>query len=176
MQRKNRYLNFLAKFTRKVDNAICDNFFCYLIWKLSNFLNEKYLKKIIKKKKIISDFEYFNSVESNLFILILTMNDNKELQNSWLSIFKLQSKTPKHLAFLEDRVLINYKGVQRYGTHIKEVKDGYILYPILGIFNGIRLTNFDIHALNKRRKRIGLNSIEDYLQELYKSLKVFVKI
>ena len=177
MQIKHKYLNFLINLSAKVNTGYCNNFRCGLLWKLSNYLSYKFLFKLVGKIVPGSKSkDFFTKNEVNIWKLVIELNEEINLQNRWLTVFKLFGTDIKNLAYLEDRVLVNLAGNQRYGTQIKESNGIYELYPIVGISNGTRLNVFDLHALNQRRRSVELEPIENYLQKLYKTKKVFVQI
>jgi len=69
------------------------------------------------------------------------------------------------LAYLLDRVLINRQNPQHYGTQLVEIKDknlkrGYSLHP--------RKMEGSIRQVNRRRKKIGLGTVAQGIQDAYK--------
>lgn len=169
-------IKFLIWLDTKIRESNSESLIFHLMWKFSVSMNMHYLSKLKKNITNKKGKEFFKSNEDNIWLLVQHLDDFPLIQNQWLTIFKLFGSDLTNQAYLEDRVMVNLKGVQRYGTQIKENGDHYILYPILGMEHGVGINDIDIQDLNRRRKKMKLNPIEDYFDELYKTSKVFVKI
>lgn len=86
-------------------------------------------------------------------------------RKKYLSIMQTAVKQGKiskvYLAYFEDRTLIESGKKQKYGTQMKSVYKNDVsskpeLQPVV-----------DPQNLNKRRKKMGLNTIEEYLKESF---------
>ncbi len=146
---------------------------------LSDNLSERFLTKLEKRfsKNRKSCRYFFENFESNLWLLAYHLDKNPKLQNSFLSLFKLFGKNISNLAYLEDRVLINFKGIQKYGSQIRSGPNYFhYLYPVLGICEIGEMSSFDIRALNDRRRKVGLDSMENDCAELERIQGVFLDL
>ncbi len=62
----------------------------------------------------------------------------------------------RDVAYLEDRVIVNMTGYQKYGTQYTQECIGYVPRPIL-----------DMDKLNSLRKQMGLGTMEEGIKEMY---------
>jgi hypothetical protein len=86
-------------------------------------------------------------------------------RRKYLSIMRTAVKQGKiskvYLAYFEDRTLIESGKKQKYGTQVKSIyRNGMSSKPELQAVENPR-------NLNKRRKKMGLNTIEEYLKESF---------
>lgn len=61
------------------------------------------------------------------------------------------------IAYLEDRVRVNLKQNQLYGTQCNEIEGRFVPRPIE-----------DLQNVNKRRKAMGLGTLEEGIAHMYK--------
>ena len=67
---------------------------------------------------------------------------------------------PRHLAYLEDRILVREGRPQRYGTQLEKVGDGWKPVP-----------TDDPEGLDARRQSVGLEPISEYLDGARRALR-----
>lgn len=95
----------------------------------------------------------------NVALFLVIQHAPLEYQKKYLPHLRTAVKNkispPDHLALLEDRIAVEEKRPQIYGTQVEfsEATKTYKLYPV-----------FDEKNINTRRKSVGLNSIEEYLK------------
>ena len=118
-------------------------------------------------RSIIDSFGYPNSDiagtdgEFNFWLLIQHQDKHPTFQDSILSLMKIEVEkgkaTAQLYAYLIDRVKINKRQLQIYGTQMSfnDVKLTYELLPVI-----------EVEKLNERRKNIGLGSIENYIEQM----------
>jgi hypothetical protein len=91
----------------------------------------------------------------NAFIIL--QHSNIDFQKKYISLLRkaveANKASPIHLAYLEDRILQLENKPQIYGTQIDVSNNEPKPYPVIEPEN-----------LNKRRKSIGLEPIEEYLK------------
>jgi hypothetical protein len=129
---------------------------------INNEIIELQKKNTEELKKIIKQIGYPKTSivgkEASLYAWLIVQHSDFDLsfQEEVLNMLKLISETEntnKQIAYLEDRILINKHLPQIYGTQFK-IKNGIkIPHKITGIKN-----------VNKRRRKMGLNKLEDYLK------------
>ena len=93
----------------------------------------------------------------NFWLLVQHADHDISFQEEVLKSMKVEvekeNANNSNFAYLTDRVLKNKGEKQRYGTQLKYVKDFWIIpQPMIDSLN-----------VNERRKKIGLPTIEDYL-------------
>lgn len=130
--------------------------------------NHLHLKKIVKQYGFPS-FRFVGKSSSHNFWMMVQHSDfdvpfQKKVLRLMRKRLKEKDASAQDYAFLVDRVRVNTKRLQLYGTQIivVDVTKGYQLKPV--------------HApakLNARRKKIGLPSVEEYLE---KANKVFFEL
>jgi hypothetical protein len=102
------------------------------------------------------------NANSALFLVI--QHSNEYYMEKYLSIMKKAVKENKahkeQLALLIDRVEMNNKRPQIYGSQVVMINNKYEIYNTI-----------DIKKLDNRRKEMGLKPIEEYLIELNKMYK-----
>ena len=130
-------------------------------------LNKKHLKiidEILKeiREPRISILGYNGAL--TVWIVVQHADHDPSLQKYYLRLFKkLYEKDPddtykEGIAYLEDRILVKEKVQQLYGTQFKDSalsKNTLEPYPILNHL-----------GLEERRKKMGLQPMNDYIKEL----------
>lgn len=96
----------------------------------------------------------------NTQFLLVQHNNNLEVQKRYLPFIKKTVKkgkeSPSHMAFLEDRIAMNSHQPQTYGTQFKiDENNDYYVWPIK-----------NPETVNKRRIKIGLDTLEDYIKRV----------
>lgn len=147
-------------------------------WNISDYLSWRFLKKL--ECKLSKNQKWCKAMfilyENKIWLLAQHLDNHLQLQNKYLSLFKIFGIDKTYLAYLEDRVLINYKGIQKYGTQIRLGDNNFhYLHQIIGICEVGELSSIDIKALNQRRAKMDLDSIEIYADELQKINGIFLK-
>lgn len=103
-------------------------------------------------------------VEGLVWALVQHADQDRPFQTMAITLLRQrvhQGEAPgAHLAYLEDRVAVGSGQQQLYGTQA-EVK-GQCLVELLPVDS--------LPSVNKRRKAIGMDSIESYMAELRKAL------
>lgn len=125
------------------------------------------LKKIIQKHGFPTFDLVGKEMSNNFFTMVQHSDSDLKFQQSALKLIKKHVKTnqvnTRNFAYLTDRVNINLKKAQIYGTQIEYDKSG----------NAVPKTMQNPETVNERRKSVGLERIEDYLEkmsELHKKL------
>ena len=113
------------------------------------------VKQIIKKYGWLG-YDLIGYDASLTLFLVIQHSSIKE-QEEYLPFIKKavdQNKTfPEYLAAIRDRILVSHNCKQIYGTQVfrDEVSGQFNFYPIDDILN-----------VNKRRSKVGLNTMEEY--------------
>ena len=110
------------------------------------------------------DFVRFDTLCSyNFWLLVQHADYNVDFQKKYLLLFKknIDKGKKSNYAYLKDRVLVNSSKKQMYGTQIEVIEKNGQKKAVL------KPTKFRKY-LNKRRKKMGLNTIEEYLQIMNK--------
>lgn len=95
--------------------------------------------------------------DGNLTLFLVIQHANQAIQQKYLPMMreavKKNNANPAHLALLEDRVLIGLGKKQLYGSQVGgSGPDNYFLLPLE-----------DPENVDKRRKQVGLNQLQEYL-------------
>ena len=137
------------------------------------FILTEQIKKIdsillIEKKEIFKTYGFIDTIRfgkdcsNNFWVLMQHSDKDIKFQKEYLKLFKknINKGIKKNYAYLMDRVQINTGKKQLYGTQINIIEgiDGKIIEP-----KPTRCRK----KLNIRRKKMGLNSIEDYIESFY---------
>ncbi len=126
-------------------------------------LNKEYVEVI---KKVISKFGWLNEGEvgkiANQTLWIIVQHSDLNTQQEFYPLMEKECEngnvSKEHLAKLVDRMLILEGKEQLYGTQFRTNKDfSYELYPIK-----------DIEEVDLRRSEVGLNSLQDELDNMNK--------
>lgn len=131
--------------------------------KFNDSIKMMYQKNCKECERIFQKYGYPNydvvGVKSsyNFWLLVQHCDSEVKFQKNILKALKVQVKKgkadPKNLAYLTDRVRKNQKKKQIYGTQVYRDKEGiYKPHPIK-----------KEKRVNERRRELGLDSIEDYL-------------
>ena len=175
IKQKIKFLYWFGQWIRK-SNSVSDptKWLQIISDKLSLHFLKKLEKKLVKNRKFCK--KIFNLYEYKIWLLIQHADSIPSLQNSYLSLFKLFGKNKSYIAHLEDRVLVNYKGVQKYGTQIVMGLDyHHYLIPIIGLDTFQILDSLQIKSLNQRRASMNLEPIEEYIDSLEKTSGIFLR-
>jgi len=126
----------------------------FLIYAIDGIHNQRILKTI--KKYGYPTHKLIGEKAMEAFWLLIQHQDyDVDLQEKCLKYcdFNLKNK-----AFLTDRIMVNKKGVQIYGTQFRTVKNGKPTpFPIK-----------DIGNIEKRRKQAGLEPFSVYTKKMVK--------
>jgi hypothetical protein len=128
---------------------------------LTDSLNYFHAKEIFEKYGF-PNYDLVGEKGSNNFWLIMQHQDmHPEFQDSVLSKMKTEVDVNKasasNFAYLTDRVKVNTKQLQVYGTQMQLNEDSTSFEPKPVI---------EPEKLNERRKSVGLGSIEDYTEAM----------
>jgi len=103
-----------------------------------------------------------DNLESYKHAVVLTLHQPLERLEEMYSFLKKKTPEqvdPKDLAYMEDKIRVNKREKQVYGTQYK-VKDGKIIFlPIQ-----------DEQDVDQRRRSVGLESLEEYKQKVERNL------
>ncbi len=130
-------------------------------------LNKKHLKIIDEILKEIREPRISilgHNGALTVWIIVQHADHDPGLQKYYLRLFKkLYEKDPddtykEGIAYLEDRILIKEKGQQLYGTQFKDSALSKNTLEPYTILNHL--------SLEKRRKKMGLLPMNDYIKEL----------
>jgi len=161
------------KFLKNAIKKLEDKRFFGIIRNLLMFFVEVKLKNLIKNHKRFK--KIFKKIELNLWYLLFIIKD-VNLKNEYLALLKIFSKNKKLLAYLEDEILVELKGVQKFGTKTLQGKDFYYYYyPILGICEIGTITDLDFTLLNKRRSYMDLPDISEDIKNLHYNYGIILK-
>lgn len=123
--------------------------------------NTKYVKNFINSKESISKND-----SHNIWLLVQHSGDLALMKNL---LKRMETNKDifgtKDYAYLKDRILIKENKKQIYGTQLKRV--GQYLE-----FNEIE----NIKNINKRRKEVGIENLEEYIRKVEKESGLKVKI
>jgi len=123
-------------------------------------INRKDFKKVFKEIGYISS-EYGKEVQLAAFLIVQHMpkNDTSFMKN-YLSLMKddLKNINPLNYAQLVDRVRIYEEKKQLYGTQFTSIEGERNTYRLHKIYNS--------KEVDKRRKEIGLDSLNQYLEKI----------
>lgn len=140
-------LRFMAKKEKSLVN--------FVIYAIDTIHN--YRIKIIIEKYDYPTQKLIGKESMNSFLLLI-QNQNYDL-NLQENCLKYCDFEPKDYACLTDRVLMNKGEKQIYGTQFKLIsKEKIALYPIE-----------DRKNVNKLRKQVGLENLEDYIKKHLKT-------
>ncbi|MEI8328344.1 MAG: DUF6624 domain-containing protein [Candidatus Taylorbacteria bacterium] len=100
-------------------------------------------------------------------LIALHADDDPAFQYTCFLLMKSEKPPDVELsdiAYLEDRVIVNMTGYQKYGTQYTQECIGYVPWPILNM----DMLNLDMDKLNNLRKQMGLGTMEEGIREMYK--------
>lgn len=131
------------------------------IWSLIHRQDSICLKKITEILKVHGWLGKSRvGIKANQAIWLVIQHADLEVQERYLPLLKKSTESGEsekwHLAFLEDRILMRKEQRQIYGTQAiwDATCEKMSIYPIEDVAN-----------VNKRRKSIGLQSIEEYAKQ-----------
>lgn len=129
--------------------------------------NQKEFKKILQTTKYLGK-EYGKNVQEAAFLLIQHMSrTDLPLMRRYLTQLKKHIDEVPHnqIALLTDRIK-NWEGKkQHYGTQFEYVNNEYKIKPI-----------WNIKEVDKRRKELGLEPLNKYIEKLQKERKIVIKL
>lgn len=129
--------------------------------------NQKEFKKILKTTKYIGK-EYGKDVQEAAFLLIQHMSKSDlPIMKRYLSQLKKHIDNVPHdqIALLTDRIK-NWEGKkQHYGTQFEYINGEYKIKPI-----------WNIKEVDKRRKELGLEPLNKYIEKLQEERKIVIKL
>ena len=114
----------------------------------------------LKVSEIIDKYGWLGSEivgnKGNLTLFLVIQHSDSRTQEKYLPIMKEAARSGKvsksDLAILEDRIEMNNKRPQIYGSQIQRVDGKFVIYQIL-----------DEENVNKRRADVGLEPLEEYV-------------
>lgn len=120
-------------------------------------LNQLKIQKIINKHGWLGKSEVGDMANQTLFLII--QHCDIAIQERYLPLFRKSVNNAESnaydLALMEDRILVSKGKKQRYGSQVK-LNSQTNRYEVLPIE--------DIRNVDKRRKKMGLASLADYLK------------
>lgn len=123
--------------------------------------NSKRLKQIVKRYGWPNSERFGERAEIGAWIIVQHDDWEVGFQEKCLNLMKKLPQTKKrrqHISYLTDRILVNKKRKQIYGTQFTRGRDGKMKpQPIR-----------DIKNLNKRRKEMGLENSKIYKKRMAK--------
>lgn len=127
--------------------------------------NQQKFKKILKTTKYIGK-EYGEDIQEAAFLLIQHMSKSDlPIMKSYLTQLKKHINDIPHnqIALLTDRIK-NWEGKkQYYGTQFEYINGKYKIKPI-----------WNIKEVDKRRKKIGLEPLNEYIEKLQKEKNITI--
>ena len=125
-----------------------------------NKQNAETLKKIVKQCGWPTRKNYNGIVATQAWLIVQHADHDLEFQKEVIEILKVQVKKgdggARELAYLTDRVNVSEGKLQTYGTQFMVLESGKVVLPEKDQLNK--------KYLNKKRKEIGLESIESILK------------
>ena len=122
--------------------------------------NTKRLKEIIAERGYPTIREVGEEASNALWLLIQHADLDRDFQKQCLELMKkvqADQINKKNIAYLEDRVRIGEAKPQLYGTQFHRRPDGKLILREIE----------DVEGIDKRRKEMGLNTLEEYKKEFY---------
>lgn len=133
-----------------------------LISTMDQFHTEK-MKKILQEHGWINIFKFGKEADNQAWLLVQHADHDPLFQAGCAFILekliKLKETNQLNYAYLYDRAILKFENLrlkQKYGTQAIRSGNQITLLPYEG----------DIRELNKRRKTIGLDPVEKYLDRL----------
>ena len=126
--------------------------------------NTDAMKRIVEEIGWPNTSKVGKEVASHAWILVQHADHDPEFQTECLNLMKQESESEvdsSEVAYLEDRVCVNTKQNQVYGTQFNETRDeadNVISYEPRPIE--------DIERLDERRAKMGLEPFEEYRRHL----------
>lgn len=121
-----------------------------------------HLKSIVKGYDWVTILKFDEEVGYHVWLLVQHADHDPDFQTSFMAalekLWPLNETYRKNYAYLYDRIASNHGRKQRYGTQAKIEGNQVKLLPYEGSFDD----------LNERRREIGLEPIQEYLQTLKK--------
>ena len=130
-------------------------------------LSYLFLKRIIWFTKNTKIQQWMIKNQEKIWLLVQHCDKYVELQILYYKLFEDLNFLSIYLAYLYDRIQINLKKPQIYGTQWVEIKNNLFLKPILN-FSGLDVDGYDRHMLNTKRKKMDLVDIETEASEINK--------
>jgi hypothetical protein len=100
------------------------------------------------------------AVSNNAWLIIQHADRDIDFQKHCLSLMKDQSSTEvnyRNIAYLTDRILVNSKQPQMYGTQFTEDEKGVFIPREIE----------DKENVNERRKEMGLDTLKENIERMY---------
>ncbi|MBX9786077.1 MAG: hypothetical protein K2Y08_01945 [Alphaproteobacteria bacterium] len=121
-----------------------------------------HLKSMVKEYDWVTILKFDEEMAHQAWLLVQHADHDPDFQTSFMSALEklcpLNETYRKNYAYIYDRIASNRGLKQRYGTQVKVEGNQVELLPYEGSLND----------LNKRRREIGLESIQEYLKTLKK--------
>lgn len=149
---------------RQIDNKEIDTLSLQFVKekiKLIDSLNFIQIQSLFIKHGFLGYNKVGIQSSNNFWLLIQHADRHPDFQNSVLISMKIEAdkgnSSMSNYAYLLDRVKINTGLAQIYGTQmaLNSAKTSYEPRPVM-----------DPDSLNVRRKQVGLNTIEEYIQTM----------
>lgn len=126
--------------------------------------NTERIKQIVDQVGWLTIPRFGQEVSNDAWLLVQHADHDVEFQKKCLKLMKAQPEgavSKRNIAYLEDRTRVNEGRLQLYGTQFHGEGESYGPRPIE-----------DPEKVNERRAAIGMESLEEYRQQL---LKVYGK-
>ncbi len=122
--------------------------------------NTEAMKKIIDQVGWPTISIFGEEASDDAWLLVQHADHDVQFQEDCLVLIKAlpaQEVNPRNIAYLEDRIRVNKKQPQLYGTQFNNLPDGsYEPRPVE-----------DFEHIDERRKALGIESFEEYRKMLY---------
>ncbi len=126
--------------------------------------NTEHMKKIIAEIGWPTISKVGKDASSNAWLLVQHADHDIEFQKQCLSLMKEQSSSevdPPNVAYLTDRIQVNSKLPQIYGTQFNEINGRFIPKEIE-----------DPENVNERRKEMRLGTLEENIKMMYEKYNI----
>lgn len=126
--------------------------------------NTKRLKEIVQVHGWLTKTKVGKEASNAAWILVQHSDHDPKFQEYCLNLMKKSPKgevNPKNIAYLEDRISVAKKGMQKYGTQFEDKGDYLVLRPV---------ENLD--DLDNLRKEMGLEPIAEHIEIISEALGV----
>ena len=131
-------------------------------------ISKKFVEKILNEYGWPAISTVGEQISHSFWLLVQHMDKDITLQKKALELLKQATEKneadPKDLAYLEDRILIAENKKQKYGTQWKIEKGELLMSPVR-----------EINELEKRRKEVGLSTLDEQLEQLKIEYKNILK-
>jgi hypothetical protein len=126
--------------------------------------NTEWMKQIVSEIGWPTISKVGESGAEHAWLLVQHADHDVAFQRHCLELMKAlpESEVEKrNIAYLEDRVLLKETGFQTYGTQFNQIEGKHVPQPIQ-----------DPERVNQRRKKMGLDTLEEGIKEMYEAYGV----